>query len=213
MDQMIRVLIADDHPVVRQGLKQILQRTPDITIAAEAADGQEALEKARSQAWDVMVLDINMPGRSGFDILKELSEEHGRLPVLVLSMHSEDEFAMHILKAGASGYLTKESAPSELVNAIHKVVNGGKYISPTLAEKLAFSRDLDAERPLHEILSNREFQVMQMMGQGKTAMEIAEHLSLSVKTVSTYRARILKKMNLKSNAEIIRYAIQHELAM
>jgi two-component system, NarL family, invasion response regulator UvrY len=210
---MIKVLIADDHPVVRQGLKQILQRTPDMTVAAEAANGPETLEKARSQAWDVMVLDINMPGRSGFEILKELNAEHGRLPVLVLSMHSEDEFAMHILKAGASGYLTKESAPSELVNAIHKVVSGGKYISPTLAEKLAFSKDLDGERPLHETLSNREFQVMQMMGQGKTAMEIAEELSLSVKTISTYRARILKKMNLKSNAEIIRYAIQHELAM
>jgi two-component system, NarL family, invasion response regulator UvrY len=159
-----------------------------------------------------MVLDINMPGRSGFDILKELSKQHSRLPVLVLSMHSEDEFAMHILKAGASGYLTKESAPGELVNAINKVVSGGKYISPTLAEKLAFSKDMGGDRPLHELLSNREFQVMQMMGHGKTAMEIAEELDLSVKTVSTYRARILKKMNLKSNAEIIRYAIQHDLA-
>jgi two-component system, NarL family, invasion response regulator UvrY len=213
MDRMIKVLIADDHPVVRQGLKQILLKTPGMIVSAEAADGQETLEKARTQAWDVMVLDINMPGRSGFDILKELNQEYGRLPVLVLSMHSEDEFALHILKAGASGYLTKESAPSELVNAIRKVVNGGKYISPSLAEKLAFSKDLDAERPLHETLSNREFQVMQMMGQGKTAMEIAQELDLSVKTVSTYRARILKKMDLKSNAEIIRYAIQHQLAV
>jgi two-component system, NarL family, invasion response regulator UvrY len=213
MDRTIKVLIADDHPVVRQGLKQILLKTPGMIVSAEAADGKETLEKARTQPWDVMVLDINMPGRNGFDILKELNEEYGRLPVLVLSMHSEDEFALHILKAGASGYLTKESAPSELVNAIRKVVNGGKYISPSLAEKLAFSKDLDAERPLHETLSNREFQVMQMMGQGKTAMEIAQELALSVKTVSTYRARILKKMDLKSNAEIIRYAIQHQLAV
>jgi two-component system, NarL family, invasion response regulator UvrY len=211
MNAMIRVLIADDHPVVRQGLKQILLKTSNLMVTGEAADGHEALQKAQSEPWDVMVLDINMPGRSGFDILKELNRDQSKLPVLVLSMHSEDDFAMHILKAGASGYLTKESAPTELVNAILKIVNGGKYISPTLAEKLAFGKDFGPDRPLHESLSNREFQVMQMMGRGKTAMEIADELALSVKTVSTYRARILKKMSLKSNAEIIRYAIQNHL--
>lgn len=208
---MIKVLIADDHAVVRQGLRQILAETADMAVAGEAANGPEALARARSEEYDVLVLDITMPGRSGFDILKELRVEKPNLPVLVLSMHAEEQFAVRLLKAGASGYLNKESAPDELVKAIRKVVSGGRYVSPALAEKLAFEIDSDTDRLLHESLSNREFQVMRMMASGKTVKEIANDLSLSVKTISTYRARILDKMNLRTNAELIHYAIQNQL--
>lgn len=208
---MIKVLIADDHAIVRRGLIQILSDVPGISVTGEAVNGQEALDKARTENWDVLVLDISMPGRSGFDILKELKHEKPELPILVLSIHAEEQFAVRILKAGASGYLTKESAPDELVKAIRKVASGGKYISPSLAETLAFELDGDSDGPLHETLSDREFQVMRMMAVGKTATEIAEELSLSVKTISTYRARILEKMNLKNNSEIIRYAIDNDL--
>jgi two-component system, NarL family, invasion response regulator UvrY len=208
---MIRVVIADDHAIVRQGLIHILSNISGITVTGEAVDGQQALEQIRSQPCDVLVLDLSMPGRSGFDILRELKHEHPDLPVLVLSIHSEEQFAVRILKAGASGYLTKESAPDELVQAIRKVAGGGKYISPNLAEALAFELEDGSSGPPHESLSDREFQVMRMMALGKTATEIAEELSLSVKTISTYRARILEKMNLKNNSEIIRYAIDNHL--
>ena len=208
---MIKVLIADDHPIVRQGLRQILSGTTDMVVAGEAVNGQEALDKMRVGGWDVLVLDITMPGRSGFDILKELKYEQPDLPVLVLSIHAEDQLALRALKAGASGYLTKENAPDELVKAIRKVVSGGKYISPRLAESLAFDLDTASDRPLHETLSDREFQVMQLMASGKTLTEIAEELSLSAKTVSTYRTRLLEKLDLKTNAELMRYALENQL--
>ncbi len=208
---MIKVLIADDHPIVRQGLRQILSGVSDMRVAGEAVDGHETLAQVRAGGWDVLVLDITMPGRSGFDILKELKHQQPDLPVLVLSIHAEEQFAVRVLKAGASGYLTKENAPTELIKAIRKVVSGGKYISRGLAESLAFGLDADSDRPPHEALSDREFQVMQLMAGGKTLAEIADELSLSAKTVSTYRTRLLEKMNLKTNAEIIRYAIEHGL--
>ncbi len=208
---MIKILIADDHAIVRQGLQQIVKTSPDMAVVGEAVDGEDALSKIRAEDWDVLVLDISMPGRSGFDILRELKHERPKLPILVLSMHSEDQFAVRTLKAGAAGYLTKESAPEELVQAIRKVVEGGKYISPSLAEKLAYDLESGTEKPPHETLSDREFQVMRMIASGKTVKEIADELSLSVKTVSTYRARILEKMNLKTNAELIHYAVQNQL--
>ena len=208
---MIRALIADDHAVVRQGLKQILGDTPEMLIAGEAANGQEVLDKVRAETWDVVVLDISMPDRSGLDILKQLRSERPNLPVLVLSMHSEDQYAMRVLKAGASGYLTKDSAADELVKAIRKVVSGGRYVSSFLAEKLALEIGADSNKLPHETLSDREFQVLRMIAAGKSVAEIAAELYLSPKTVSTYRARLLQKMNLGTNAELIHYAIQNHL--
>ncbi len=208
---MIRVIIADDHAVVREGLRQILLGTSDMVVAGEAANGQELLTKIRGKGIDVVVLDISLPGRSGLEILKDLKRERPKLPVLILSMHSEEQFAVRALKAGASGYLTKESAPEELVKAIRKVVAGGKYISQQLAERLAFDLEKGFEKAPHETLSDREYEVMLMIARGKTVSEIADELSLSVKTVSTYRERILEKMKMKTNAELIRYAIQNRL--
>jgi DNA-binding NarL/FixJ family response regulator len=208
---MIRVLIADDHPIVRQGLRQILSEIPDMEVAGVAANAQETLDQVRTGEWDVLVLDITMPDRSGFDILKELKHEQPHLPVLILSIHAEEQLAVRVLKVGASGYLTKENAPGELVKAIRKVMEGGKYISLELAETLAVGLDMVSDRPRYKALSDREFQVMQMMASGKTLAEIAEELSLSAKTVSTYRTRLMEKMKLKTNAEIIRYAIEHGL--
>lgn len=208
---MIRVLIADDHAIVREGLKQILSDIPDMMVVDEAIDGEEALRKARTDTWDVLVLDLAMPGRSGFDILDHLSCERQQRPVLVLSIHAEEMYAVRVLKAGASGYLTKESTPHELVKAIRKVLSGGKYVSASLAETLALRLDDTTERPLHETLSHREFQVLRMMASGRTVTEVADELSLSVKTVSTYRARILEKLKLKNSAEAIRYAVDHHL--
>jgi len=208
---MIKVLIADDHPIVRQGLRQILAGIADMEVAGEAVNSQETLDQVRAGGWDVLVLDITMPDRSGFDILKELKQAQPDLPVLVLTIHGEQQLAVRVLKAGASGYLTKENAPAELIKAIRQVVGGGKYISSSLAETLAFGLDEHAAQPRHETLSDREFQVMQMMASGKTLAEIAETLSLSAKTISTYRTRLLEKMNLKTNAEIIRYAIENGL--
>ncbi len=208
---MIRALIADDHAVVRQGLKQILGDTPEMVVAGEATNGQEVLDQVRAEAWDVVVLDISMPDRSGLDILKQLRSERPKLPVLVLSMHSEDQYAMRVLKAGASGYLTKDSAPDELVKAIRKVVSGGRYVSSFLAEKLAFEIGTDSSRLPHETLSDREFQVLRLIAAGESVTEIAAELYLSVKTVSTYRARMLEKMNLTTTAELIHYAMQNHL--
>ena len=208
---MINILIADDHAIVREGLKQILADEADMVVSGEAADGQEALRTARTEAWDVLVLDITMPGRTGFDILQALKQEHPDLPVLVLSMHAEEQFAVRALKAGAAGYLTKESAPDELVKAIRQVVAGRKYVSANLAELLALSLDSATDQPRHATLSDREFQVMRLLAGGKTATQIAEGLALSVKTISTYRTRILEKLDLKNTAEIIHYAIQHRL--
>jgi two-component system invasion response regulator UvrY len=208
---MIRALIADDHAVVRQGLKQILGDTPEMLVAGEATNGQEVLDKVRAEPWDVVVLDISMPDRSGLDVLKQLRSERPKLPVLVLSMHSEDQYAVRVLKAGASGYLTKDSAPDELVKAIRKVVSGGTYVSSFLAEKLAFEIGTDSSRLPHETLSDREFQVLRLIAAGKSVTEIAAELYLSVKTVSTYRARMLEKMNLGTTAELIHYAMQNHL--
>ena len=208
---MIRVLIADDHAVVRQGLIQILGDTPEMVVAGEATNGQEVLDKVRAETWDVVVLDISMPDRSGLDVLKELRAERPALPVLVLSMYSEDQYALRVLNAGAAGYLTKDTAADDLVKAIRKVVSGGRYISPFLAEKLAFEIGGDASRLPHEMLSDREFQVLRLLAAGKSVRDIAAELSLSVKTVSTYRARLLEKMHLRTTAELMHYALQNHL--
>lgn len=206
--RMIKVLIADDHAVVRSGLKQILAETPDIVVAGEATNGREALEKLEKQHWDVLVLDITMPGRSGLEILKDIKHLKPELPVLVLSMHAEEQFATRTLKAGASGYLNKESAPEELVKAIRKVCAGGKYVSATQAERMVGELTGDADKLPHELLSDREYEILRLIASGKTPTQIARELSLSVKTVSTYRARILEKMNLTTNAQLTHYAIK-----
>jgi DNA-binding NarL/FixJ family response regulator len=208
---MLRVLIADDHAVVRQGLRQILSDIPELTEVGEAQNGEDALSRVRAEPWDVLVLDMSMPGRGGLDVLKDVRRVRPSTRVLVLSMHPEDQFAVRLLKAGAAGYLTKETAPDELVTAVRKVMSGGKYISATLAEKLAFDMDRDVDKPAHEALSDREFQVLRMLATGKTVQQIADELLLSAKTISTYRARILEKLNLKSNAEMIHYSIQNRL--
>ncbi len=208
---MVNVIIADDHPIVRQGLKQILSEEPDFAAFGEAQNSHEVLELIRKQDWDIVVLDITMPGRGGLDVLREIRHERPKLPVLILSIHPEDQYAVRALKAGASGYLTKESAPKDLVQAIRKILRGGKYVSPTLAEKLAFDLESEAEKPLHETLSDREFQVMLMIASGKTMSAIAEEMSLSIKTVSTYRARILEKMGMKTNADLTHYVFRNRL--
>lgn len=208
---MIRILVADDHAIVRQGLKQIVADTPDMVVADEASSGLGVLEKVLKNDYDVLLLDITMPGRSGLDILKDLKTLRPRLPILVLSMHPEEQYAVRVLKAGVSGYLTKESAPDELIAAIRKVSTGGKYVSSSLAEKLAADLVTGAEKPLHEALSDREYQVMYLIASGKTVKEISEELLLGVKTISTYRSRILQKMQMKSNAELIRYALENRL--
>ena len=208
---MLKVLIADDHPVVREGLKQIVTETQDMVVAGEANNGQEVLNKIREGDYDVIVLDITMPGRNGMDVLRQLRSERPRLPVLILSIHSEEQYALRALRAGASGYLTKESAPDELVVAIRKVSWGGKYISSSLAEKLAFKLEVGREQAPHETLSDREYQVMCMIASGKTVTEIAQELYLSEKTISTYRTRILEKMQMKNNAELTYYAIKNGL--
>ena len=208
---MLKILIADDHPVFRRGVRQIIAETQDMVVADEASNGFEVLKKIREDDYDVVLLDISMPGESGVDVLKQLRNEKPRLPVLMLTMHPEEQYAVRVLKAGASGYLTKESAPDELVAAIRKVSKGRKYVSSVLAEKLAtIVQKSDKELP-HENLSDREYQVMCMIASGKTVTEIAKELSLSVNTVSTYRSRILDKMKMKSNPELTHYAIKNQL--
>src|SRR5689334_22903812 len=207
----MKILITDDHAVVRQGLKQILLEEFTRAEFGEATNAQEAIERVWKENWDVVVLDITMPGRSGLEVLKEIKKARPRLPVLVLSMHPEDQFAVRVLKSGASGYMTKESAPNELVGAIRKIMAGGRHISTSVAEIMASYITLDSQRPPHEQLSNREFQVMRLIASGKTVSEIARMLSLSVRTISTYRARILEKTGMKTNAELTHYAFQHQL--
>jgi len=208
---MINVVVVDDHAVVREGYKRLLERNAGMAVSGEAADGHEALKVIKEEPCDVVLLDITMPSKSGLDVLKQLHAESPRLPVLVLSMHAEDQYAVRVLRAGAAGYLTKESAPAKLVQAIRKVVRGGKYVSSTLAEKLVYDLDGDTSKAAHEILSDREYQVLCMIASGKTVTEIGEELALSVKTISTYRVRILEKLNMKNNAELTRYAIKEGL--
>ena len=208
---MIKVLIADDHAIVREGLKQIVADVPDIVVAGEAKDGHEALDKISKNNYDVVLLDISMPGISGLDVLKQLRSQKPQLRVLILSIYPEEQYAVRTLKAGASGYLTKESAPDELVAAIRKVSQGGNYVSHSLGERLATNLRLDANKQPHEALSDREFQVMRMIASGKKGKEIAEELLLSVKTVSTYRRRVLDKLGIKNNSALIRYAMQNRL--
>jgi len=208
---MIRILIADDHPVFRQGLKQIIAENPDMVVADEATNGWEVLTKVRTSDYDVVLLDITMPGMDGLDVLTRLKSEKPRLPVLMVSMHPEEQYAVRALRVGASGYVTKESAPDELVVAIRKVSTGGKYVSSSLAERLASVLQENAEKLPHESLSLREYRVLCMIASGKTVSEIAKELSLSVKTISTYRFRILEKMKMKNNAELIHYAINNHL--
>lgn len=208
---MIKILVADDHPIVRQGLKQILSEYPDMIVADEAGNGKDVLTKVAKKDFDIVLLDISMPGRNGLDILKELKTKKPKLPVLVLSIYPEDQYAVRVLKLGAAGYLTKESVPEELVAAIRKVARGRKYVSNSLAEKLASDLEINAEKPLHENLSDREYQVMFMIASGKRLKEISEELSLSIKTISTYRSRIMDKMQMRNNAELIRYALQNGL--
>ena len=208
---MIKVLIADDHTVVRQGLKQILSADNQMSVVAEAANGHEVLRALEQAKVDVLILDVTMPGRNGLEVLKEVKRMYSALPVLVLSMHPEDQFAIRMLRAGASGYISKESAPEELVEALRKVCSGGKYVSPQLAERLAVFIEDDNTRAPHERLSDREFEILRMLAFGKTVTEVADELLLSVKTVSTYRSRVLEKMKMTTNAELTRYALQSGL--
>lgn len=207
----MKILIADDHPLVRQGLKQVLDAQSDLAVVAEAKDGDDAIALAGRVAWDVAVIDYNMPGKSGVELVKELRRRYPERPVLVLSMYPEDRYALRLLKAGAAGYLNKESAPEELVGALHKVAGGGHYVSAALGEKLALAMAGGADEPAYEKLSDREYQIMWLLASGKTVGDIARQLFLSANTVSTYRARILKKLNVRNNAELMRYAIRHQL--
>src|SRR5690349_5440644 len=207
----MKILLADDHAVVRHGLKQILADQFRHSTFGEARNAQEALNLVWKQNWDIVILDITMPGRSGLEVLREIRRSRPRLPVLVLSMHPEDQFAMRVLKSGAAGYMTKESAPEALVGAIKKVLAGGRYVSPALAEQMATYLGTDVQKPPHERLSDREFLVLRLIASGKTVGQIADQLALSVKTISTYRARILQKMLMQSNAELTHYAIQNRL--
>ena len=208
---MIRVLIADDHAILRRGLKEILLRELDGVICGEAENAEQILEQVQSRDWDLIILDITMPGRSGLDVMRDLKAVRPKLPVLFLSMHPEDQYGKRVLKAGAAGYMNKESAPEELIKAIHKVLSGGRYVSPVLAEKLAVDLNKDSGRPIHEALSDREFEVLRMIASGRTVTQIAEELHLSVPTVSTYRARILEKMNMTTTAELMHYALRNHL--
>jgi two-component system invasion response regulator UvrY len=208
---LIQVLVADDHPLLRSGLKHVLQQEPDFGLPGEAENSDQVLERLEERSWDVVVLDIAMPGRNGLETLSEIRKRRPGLPVLILSMHSEDQFAIRAIKAGASGYLTKNNAATELVHAIRRILAGKKYVSPALAEVLAHLIESGEERPLHEVLSDREYHVVCAIASGKSVSEIAAATSLSVKTISTYRARALEKMKMHSNAELTRYAIRNGL--
>jgi len=207
----MKVLIADDHPVVRRGLKQILADEYQTLAVGEAQNAQETLHLINKQDWDIAVLDISMPDKSGLEVLKELRQLRPKLPVLILTSYPEEQYAIRVLRAGARGYMTKECAPEHLIDAIRKVTRGGRYISPGLAELLAITLSDEQGKPPHENLSDREYQVLCMIASGKTVSQIGDELALSVKTVSTYRARILEKMQMKTSAELIHYAIRNNL--
>ncbi len=209
----IRVLIADDHAIVREGLKQIIADSTDFAVAGEADNGLQAIQQARSETFDIVLLDISLPDRNGIEVLKQLKKEMPLLPVLMLTMHREDQYAIRALKAGASGYLNKQSAPAELLHALRDAASGRKYITAALAQEMAnqFSTGDDSGKPPHEALSDREYQTLVMIASGKTVGEIAAELALSVKTISMYRSRLLQKMKLRHNAELTHYAIRHRL--
>jgi len=208
---MLRILLVDDHTVVRDGIKRMFDEQPDTAVFGEGSTPHDAIRLVGEQEWDVMVLDLTLGERSGLEVLKEVLKIRPRLPVLILSMHSEEQYARRAFRAGASGYITKDCTRTELVAAIRKVLKGGKYVTPALAEKLVLDLERGADRPPHETLSDREYQVMCLIASGKTVSEIAGLLSLSDKTISTYRARILEKMAMRTNAEITHYAIQNKL--
>jgi DNA-binding NarL/FixJ family response regulator len=208
---VIKILVVDDHAVVRKGLKQILSATGDVIVGGEAVNGAEAIAMIGKDAYDMVMLDISMPGRNGVDILKQIKLYAPKLPVLMLSMHTEKGYAIRCFRAGAAGYLTKDSTPEDMLSAIRKVARGGRYISPLLADEIPFVWESDEEEPTHGRLSDREFQVMCMLAEGKTTTEIADELSLSLQTISTYKARILEKMKMPSMAHVIRYAIENGL--
>ena len=209
-EKIIKIIIADDHPLFRRGLKHALEETPDIEVIGEASNGDSLLSMIKSDNLDMVLLDISMPGKSGLDLLKQLKSEYSKLPILILSVYPEEQYAVRFIKAGASGYLTKESAAEKLAEAIRKIATGGKYASTAIIEKLAFDFS-DSDKPLHETLSDREYQVFGMISIGKSLTEIGVDLSLSVKTISTHRTRILEKMKMKKNAELIHYAITRNL--
>jgi two-component system, NarL family, invasion response regulator UvrY len=208
---MIKILIADDHTLFRKGLQHILSEYPDLVVTDEASNGQEVLDKIWHNDYDMVLLDITMPGMTGLEALKQLKNDRPRLPVLVLSMHPEEQYAVRVIRAGASGYLRKESAPDELITAIQRISAGRKYITSSLAERLADDVEPTTEKPLHDTLSDREFEVFRMIAAGKTITQIAEALFLNARTISTYRSRILEKMQMKTNAELIHYAIKHQI--
>ncbi len=207
----IRILLADDHEMFREGLKQLLSRTSDLVVTDEASNAQQVIDKTRDANFDVVVLDISMPGRDGIDVLKQLKQMDPHLRILVLSMHPEEQYAYRAIKAGASGYLTKNKASSDLIEAIRRIASGRRYINTDVAEQLAIDIEKDTDRPLHQKLSDREYQVMCLIASGKTVKQIAIELSLSVSSISTMRTRILKKFGMMNNAEITHYAIKHDL--
>lgn len=211
MTEKIRVLIADDHAIIRQGLKQILSETDDLEVTGEADGGIPAVQMIRDHQYDVVLMDISMPDRNGIDALKLIRKENPRVPVLMLSMHPEEQYAIRALRAGAAGYLSKQGAPEQLVTAIRQVASGKKYVSAAVAEELANAINEDLDRPAHEKLSDREYQTLCMISSGKTLTQIAEELNLSVKTVSVYRSRLLEKMKLHNNAELTHYGLKHGL--
>jgi DNA-binding NarL/FixJ family response regulator len=208
---VIRIALADDHSIVREGLKQLLAAAPDFEVVAEAANGHEALAHVRAVEFDVLVLDMSMPGKSGIDLIRQVHAEKPKLRILILSMHEEHQYAVRAIRAGASGYLTKESASRQLVEAIRKVAGGGAFISAEVAQQLALGAMPGATGPLHGALSDREYQVFLLIDQGKSISDIAEGLNLSVKTVSTHKANVLQKMNLQTAGDLIRYALAHRL--
>ena len=207
----VRLLIADDHAVVRQGIRQILSDAPEVKIVAEAATGVEALELMRCSDVDLVLLDLSMPGLNGLDVVRQLRHDRPEVRILVLSVHPEEQYAVRVMKAGASGYLTKDSAPEELISALRHIASGHKYVTATLAERLATELEIGNDRLPHEALSDREYQVMLLIAEGLRVQDIAERLSLSAKTVSTYRTRLLRKMNMRTSTELVRYALKHGL--
>ena len=207
----MRILIADDHAIVRRGLKDILLEEFFVAQIVEVGDAESLLYEIRKHEWDIVITDISMPGRSGLEALQDIKRINPKLPVLILSAHSEDQYALRVLKAGAAGYLMKESAPDELVSAVTKVLTGKKYITPSVAEKLASSFDISSDKLPHEILSDREFEVFKMLASGKTVSEIASILFLSATTISTYRSRILAKMHIKTNSGLTQYALENKI--